>query len=95
MPRVNHFAIPADIPERAITFDEQVFGWRFEVGWEYDQGREKYWRVITGDGESGGIDGGLTRREYPGQPISVGIEVPAVDACTHLVETCGGKTLVG
>jgi predicted enzyme related to lactoylglutathione lyase len=95
MPRVNHFAIPADVPDRAIRFYQQVFGWQFDVGWEYDspQGREKYWHVRTGEG--GGIDGGLTRREYPGQPISVGIEVPAVDACTELVERCGGKTLVG
>jgi uncharacterized protein len=97
MPRVNHFDIPADVPERAITFYQEVFGWRFEVGWEYDtpQGREKYWRVITDGGDSSGINGGLTRREYPGQPIGVGIEVPAVDACTDLVEKCGGKTLVG
>lgn len=94
MPRVNYFAVPADVPERAINFYQEVFGWRFEVGWEYDTpgGREKYWRVSTGDGA--GINGGLTRREYPGQPISVGIEVPAVDACTELVEKCGGKTLV-
>jgi hypothetical protein len=66
------------------------------VGWEFDtpQGRETYWHVITGDGASAGINGGLTRRESPDQPISVGIEVPAVDACTDLVEKCGGKTLV-
>ena len=97
MPRVSHFAIPADVPDRAIDFYREVFGWQFEVGWEYDtpQGREKYWHVRTGDGAGGGIDGGLTRREYPGQPISVGIEVPAVDACTALVERCGGKTVVG
>src|SRR6202790_1792933 len=97
MPRVNHFSIPTDVPDRAINFYQEVFGWQFEVGWEYDtqQGREKYWRVITGDGASTGINGGLTRREYPGQPISVGIEVPAVDACTDLVEKFGGKTLVG
>ncbi len=82
MPRVNHFAIPTDVPDRAINFYQEVFGWQFEVGWEYDtpQGREKYWYVITGDGASAGINGVLTRREYPGQPISVGIEVPAVDA---------------
>src|SRR5215471_14452485 len=45
MPRVNYFAIAADVPERAITFYQEVFGWRFEVGWEYDtpQGHEKYW----------------------------------------------------
>ena len=42
----------------------------------------------TDDGASTGINGGLTRREYPGQPI------PAVDACTDLVERCGGKTRV-
>jgi predicted enzyme related to lactoylglutathione lyase len=96
MSKVNHFAIPADVPERAIGFYQAVFGWRFDLGWEYDtpQGREKYWHVITGDGQLGGINGGLTRREYPGQPISVGIEVPAVDECTDLVEKSGGKTLV-
>jgi predicted enzyme related to lactoylglutathione lyase len=96
MPRVSHFAIPADVPERAINFYREVFGWQFEVGWEYDtpQGREKYWHVATGDGIAAGINGGLTRREYPGQPISVGIEVAAVDTVTALIENCGGKTLV-
>ncbi|HEY1338545.1 MAG TPA: VOC family protein, partial [Bryobacteraceae bacterium] len=50
MPRVNHFAIPADDPERAISFYKRVFGWRFERGWEYDtpQGRETYWHVRSG-----------------------------------------------
>jgi predicted enzyme related to lactoylglutathione lyase len=96
MPRVNYFAIPADTPERAIRFYEEVFGWQFKVGWEYEtaQGREKYWHVISGQDGSAGIDGGLQRREYPGQQISVGIQVPGVDACTDLVEKCGGKTLV-
>ncbi len=96
MPKVKHFAIPADAPERAIRFYEEVFGWRFEVGWEYDtpHGREKYWHVRTGDGAAGGIDGGLTRREFPGQPISIGIEVPAVEACTDLVGKHGGKIVV-
>jgi predicted enzyme related to lactoylglutathione lyase len=72
MAGVTHFAILADIPDRAINFCQEVFGWRFEVGWEYDtpQGREKYWHVITGDSSTAGINGGLTRREYPGQPIA-------------------------
>lgn len=91
MSKLNHFAIPADLPERAINFYQEVFGWQFKLGWEYDtpKGREKYWHILTGDGS---IDGGLTRREYPGQPIS--IEVPSIDACTALVEKNGGKTLV-
>jgi uncharacterized protein len=93
---VNHFTIPADALDRAIEFYRQVFGWKFEVGWEYDtpQSREKYWHANTGDGATDGINGGLTRREYPGQPISVGIEVPAVDPCLDLVEKCGGKVIV-
>jgi hypothetical protein len=96
MPRINHFDIPVDVPDRAIKFYEGVFGWRFAIGWEYDtpNGREKYWRAISDDGVSPGINGGLTRREYPGQPISVGIEVPSVNACTEMVEKLGGKTLV-
>jgi predicted enzyme related to lactoylglutathione lyase len=83
MPRVNHFAIPADVPERAISFYERVFDWQFKIGWEYDtpHGQEKYWYVISGGDGSAGIDGGLTRREYRGQPISVGIEVSEVEAC--------------
>jgi predicted enzyme related to lactoylglutathione lyase len=95
MPRINHFAIPAENPERAIQFYREVFGWRFEVGWEYDTpgGRETYWHVYTGDGA--GIDGGLTKREYPEQPISVGIEVPDVDEYAALIQRGGGKVLVG
>jgi hypothetical protein len=45
MPRVTYFAIPADVPDRAMHFYREVFGWQFEAGWEYDtpQGREQYW----------------------------------------------------
>ena len=84
------------VPERAIDFYQKVFGWHFETGWEYDtpQGRETHWNVITGDGSSSSINGGLTRREYPGQPIGIGIEVPSVDVYTDLIEKNGGKTLV-
>src|SRR5436305_1233525 len=91
MSKVNFLAIPADLPDRAISFYQNVFGWKFELVWEYDtpQGRDKYWHVITSDG----VSGGLTRREYPGQPISLGIEVPTVDMCTDLVEKSGGKTV--
>jgi predicted enzyme related to lactoylglutathione lyase len=96
MPKVSYFSIPADIPERAIAFYQKVFGWHFETGWEYDtpQGRETHWNVITGDGSSSSINGGLTRREYPGQPIGIGIKVPSVDVYTDLIEKNGGKTPV-
>lgn len=30
MPRVSHFDIPSDNPERAQKFYKQVFDWKFE-----------------------------------------------------------------
>lgn len=95
-PRVNYFAIPADDPERAIGFYQSVFGWQFQVQWEYDtpHGREKNWKIVDEDGHGPGIGGGLTRREYPGQPIGIGIEVPDVDEFLSRVEKHGGKILV-
>jgi uncharacterized protein len=95
-PKVNYFAIPADDPERAIAFYQSVFGWTFEVQWEYEtpHGREKNWKILN-EGEDGpGIGGGLTRREYSGQPIGIGIEVRAVDEYISTVEQHGGKILL-
>src|SRR5437763_9930186 len=60
MSKVNFFAIPADIPDRAISFYQT---------------------------------GGLTRREFPGQPISLGIDVPELGAHTELVEKARRKTV--
>ena len=62
MPRPIHFEIPADQPERAIAFYQQVFGWRFQK-WE---GPMPYWLVQTG-GEGPGIDGGLLARQHRGR----------------------------
>lgn len=48
MPRVIHFEIQAEQPERAIEFYSAVFGWRFPA-W-----MDGYWGVSTGtDGEPG------------------------------------------
>ena len=97
MPRIRSFGIPADDPERAIGFNQQVFGWQFEVIWEHDTpaDREKTWRVATDSPGEPGIDGWMTRREYPSQPIGVGIEVASVEEFVARVGKSGGKVLVG
>jgi predicted enzyme related to lactoylglutathione lyase len=96
-PKVNYFAIPADDPERAIGFYQSVFNWRFEVQWEYDtpHGREKNWKILNDDSQGPGIDGGLTRKEFAGQPIGVGIEVQGLDDFIQRVQDHGGKIVVG
>ena len=96
MPRVNYFAVPADDPERAMRFYRQAFGWNFKLGWEYDtpNGRESYWHINTEHRDEAGINGGLTRREYPGQPIGIGVEVTGMEEILGRIEMLGGKILV-
>jgi len=80
MPRVVHFDIHADDPERAMRFYADLFGWTYQ---EYFP---DYWGVITGEEGTPGISGGLTRRRGPsptaGQPVSsfvCTIDVPSID----------------
>lgn len=58
MPRVIHFEIQADNPERAITFYSKMFSWKFEKF----PGEMPYWLIMTGPQEERGIDGGLLPR---------------------------------
>jgi hypothetical protein len=85
--------VPVDDPERAAKFYRDVFAWRVQMD-ETPQGRGKVWHVLTASGEERGIDGSLSRREFPGQPIGIGIQVPSVDDFTDRVERQGGKVLV-
>ena len=57
MPRVIHFEIHADDPERAVRFYREIFGWEINK-WP---GPHDYWLIKTG-ANAPGIDGGLMRR---------------------------------
>src|SRR3954451_9814265 len=75
MPRVIHFEIPADDPDRVIAFYEKVFGWKTQK-WE---GPEPYWLLTTGEDSQAGINGGVMRKHHPAQPVANTIDVPNVD----------------
>lgn len=90
MPRVVHFEIPADRPQRAAEFYSKVFGWQF-TKWE---GPQEYWLVRTGEGDEPGIDGGLLRREQPGASTVNTIDVPSLDQYLASVEGHGGTITV-
>ena len=89
MPRVVHFEIPADEPERAISFYERVFGWTFQK-WE---GPMDYWLVTTGPEEEPGIDGGLGPRTGSTSGIENTIGVDSVDDTIAEIRAGGGKVI--
>ncbi len=77
MPRVVHFEIQAEQPERAIAFYSGVFGWQFP------QWMDGYWGIVTGTEGEAGIDGGLMPRRGPaptsGAPTNAFVCTIAVD----------------
>ena len=61
MPRVIHFEIHAEVPERAAKFYTELFGWTI-TKWA---GPMEYGLVVTGPDGEPGINGGLMKRQHP------------------------------
>ena len=94
MPRVIHFEMVADNPERAMKFYKQVFGWEFSK-WD---GPQDYWYVKTGEDNQPGINGGLAPKSShesgkPGGRVANSIDVSSVDEFTNKISAEGGKIL--
>lgn len=89
MPRISHFDIPVDNPERAQKFYTEVFDWKFKK-WD---GPMDYWIANTGT-EEPGIDGGMSKR-IPGQiGISNTINVPSLDEFAQKIMDNGGNLII-
>ncbi len=58
------------------------------------EGPIEYWMVTTGDPGCRGINGGLMRRQHPGQPVVNTVDVPSVDEYAAAVEKQGGRIVV-
>ena len=90
MPRPIHFEIPAENPDRVMSFYSAAFGWKFKK-WD---GPTDYWMITTGDPAEPGIDGGLLKRRDPAQPCVNTVGVSDIDATTKTIESSGGKCVV-
>ena len=88
MPRVVHFEIHADDPERAVKFYEKVFGWKIDK-WA---GPVDYWLVVTGEDKQPGINGGIMRRRDKGSTWNT-VDVPSVDEFLQKIIKAGGKVV--
>ena len=89
MPRVVHFEINADDPERAARFYREVFNWNINR-WE---GPLDYWLAETGSKEEPGIDGGIMLREQPGAATINTIGVESIDEYMEKIPRLGGKVI--
>jgi len=89
MNRPVHFEIPSDNPEKATAFYGKVFGWTFNK-WGGDE--MPYWLVTTGEGD--GINGGILKKQHPGQVTTNTMGVADVDAMTAAVQEAGGTVVV-
>lgn len=93
MPRVVHFEIHAENPDRAVTFYKDVFGWEI-TKWS---GPIDYWMIKTGPDGQRGINGGIVRRHGAGPAAMQAvnsyvctIDVPSVDDYLAKVMAAGG-----
>lgn len=89
MPRVVHFEIPADNPERAAAFYKKAFGWKIEK-WP---GPMDYWMVNTGPDGAPGINGGLMKKGNVSTTTNT-IGVESVDNAVVAVTNAGGKQIM-
>lgn len=87
MPRVVHFELPADDPQRLASFYADVFGWKI-TSWD---GPVEYLLVNTGDDSEQGIDGAILTRDAPVDATTNIVGVDDVDRFSQLVEDSGGE----
>lgn len=88
MSRVIWFEIPADDPERAAKFYEDVFDWEVEK-WD---GPFDYWLIKTGSEEEPGIHGAIMTKDM-GEIVRDTIAVDSYDEFSKKIEAEGGKML--
>ncbi|MFN7990749.1 MAG: VOC family protein [Candidatus Micrarchaeia archaeon] len=96
MGNIAYFEIPSDDVERAKRFYAKVFGW--EIKKTPMPNMPDYASVTTGKafmdkGMSYLNMGGVSKRMFPGQPITNYVQVDSVDKTLELVKKSGGKQM--
>ena len=88
-----HFEIPADDVQRAKTFYEKTFGWKIKA-YPMPPGAGEYLSVVTRKEGEPGINGGMMKRNMPGQPFTNYITVKSIDAMMQTVQANGGSVVL-
>ncbi len=88
MPRLVHFEITADDPERAAEFYRKTFGWKIERF----EGGQPYWLIDTGGGP--GTGGAIMPRGDHRQAVIDTIGVDSISESMAAVRAAGGEVLM-
>ena len=89
---IVHFEIPSDDVARAKAFYEKTFGWKIKA-FPMPAGQE-YFGVTTKKETEAGINGGLMKRNSPGQPFTNYISVKSIEAMNQKVRANGGTIVL-
>jgi hypothetical protein len=89
MPRIVHFEIPAEDPEKVSKFYTDTFGWEIKK-WD---GPMDYWLVMTGDKKEMGIDGGIYKKSDKMKEVVNTVGVMDVKASVEVVKKNGGSVM--
>jgi predicted enzyme related to lactoylglutathione lyase len=90
---VVHFEIPADDVARAIAFYQNVFGWKIKQ-FSMPAGAPEYYGVTTRNEGAPGINGGLMKRNMPGQPFCNYVDVKSIDDFVGKIQAAGGTVIM-
>jgi predicted enzyme related to lactoylglutathione lyase len=89
MGKVVHFEIPAENPEKTVSFFTNVFGWNF-TKW----GDNDYYLTESGPRDEPGIEGAVMKWNHPDQPIVNTIQVEDIEGVMKAVVENGGEIVV-
>lgn len=90
---IVHFEIPADDVARARVFYEKVFGWKIKQ-LPMPPGGPEYYGVTTRKEGEAGINGGLMKRNMPGQPFANYVSVKSIDDFLGRIQAQGGALVM-
>ena len=97
MDKVVHFEVPFDDAERATSFYREAFGWQLDSmpGFGYTMVTTTPTDERGRPSETGGINGGMLRRQGPITTPVITIGVDDMDDALTRIEKLGGKVAIG
>ena len=97
MDKVVHVEVPFDDAERATSFYREAFGWQLDSmpGFGYTMVTTTPTDERGRPSETGGINGGMLRRQGPITTPVITIGVDDMDDALTRIEKLGGKVAIG